>query len=501
MIGFKLTVLFLALLRTGLAQKLPNVTLPWGKWQAAPYAHDPKASIPSTGRTQMPNQPGFFHPRSHYGPACYQIQPKALSNPPGGSHSIQAPRDSLEQSEDCLFFDVYAPASAFDQNGNPIEKLPVIVWIYGGAYAFGSKDLGGGLPVYTAIFVAGNYRLGAFGWLAGSYMQDKGQPNAGLYGPAPLLDWVQKYVGQAGGDASQVSAWGESAGAGSVLHHLVREVSPGFKTFLAQSPAFEWSWDISPDGTLDTIYRNFSSHAKCGFRYEIECLRGARVEDLERANQQLFDVTASFTPSYVVSQASFDAFLLAFFPEPSLGSLLRYGGDFRACVGELIRDSTFACNTRQLFDAFPSVSYMMRYALPADGLAVNATDVIATFMNGYDDAYHMLRAKNIGIFEAALYAGVLATAIKTEYQSYLSSFAVSGNPNTASTGSIYWPVVHYMSSGFVSDQQNTKQTCGLGQEIAWMIRKIGKGSPGGGRVSNEGEPTDEQREGATVGKD
>ncbi|KAK0727633.1 Alpha/Beta hydrolase protein [Lasiosphaeria miniovina] len=193
-----------------------------------------------------------------YGPACYQIQPKALSNPPGGSHSIKAPRNGLEQ------------------------------------------------------------------------------PNPGLYDQALLLDWVQKYVGQAGGDASQVSAWGESASAGSILHHLVREggtVNPGFKTFLAQSPAFEWSWDNSSDGTLDTIYRDFSGHAKCGFRYEIECLRGARVEDLASANQKLFDVvhqtglfpvgpsvdgryrcgitralishvsdeTASFTPAYVVS--------------------------------------------------------------------------------------------------------------------------------------------------------------------------------------------------------
>lgn len=61
---------------------------------------------------------------------------------------------------------------------------------YGGAFAFGSKNQIGPLYTgrsliakskYSTIFVAGNYRLGAFGWLAGDYMQKNAQPNAGLY--------------------------------------------------------------------------------------------------------------------------------------------------------------------------------------------------------------------------------------------------------------------------------------------------------------------------------
>lgn len=227
-----------------------------------------------------------------------------MKHPPGGQPGVQLPRDDAPaQSEDCLFLDVYAPASNFDENGNPIQKLPVIVWFYGGAYAFGSKDLGGGVPLYTgqsmlaaqdynAIFVAGNYRLGAFGWLAGSYMESEAQPNAGLHDQALLLEWVQEYISQAGGDPTNVTAWGESAGAGSVLHHLIREggtKDPLFQSFLVQSPAFEWAWDNSKDGTLDNVYRNFSQLAQCGYGYDILCLQNQTIDTLVEANQELFN--------------------------------------------------------------------------------------------------------------------------------------------------------------------------------------------------------------------
>lgn len=216
---------------------------------------------------------------------------------------MQLPLDgSMPQSEDCLFLDIYAPASNFDENGKPIKQLPVIVWFYGGAYAFGSKNLGGDLPLYTgqsmlaaqdyqAVFVAGNYRLGAFGWLAGSYMESAGQPNAGLYDQSLLLSWVKNYIAKAGGDPTNVSAWGESAGAGSILHHLIREggtKDPLFRNFLVQSPAFEWSWDNSKDGTLDNVYRTFSNLSGCGYTYDISCLRDKNITDLIQPNQDLF---------------------------------------------------------------------------------------------------------------------------------------------------------------------------------------------------------------------
>lgn len=227
-----------------------------------------------------------------------------MENQPGGRPKLEVPRQKYapEQSEDCLFLDVYAPVKNFDKEGNPKEKLPVIVYFPGGAYAFGSKDLGGKLPLYSglsilraqkyeAVFVTGNYRLGAYGWLAGPYMESEAQPNAGLYDQALLLEWVQKYIKQAGGDPDRVTAWGQSTGAGSIMHHLIREggtKDPLFHNILVQSPAFEWSYDTSENGSLDNIYRKFSQLAGCKYAYDISCLRAQTPEKLAAANQQLF---------------------------------------------------------------------------------------------------------------------------------------------------------------------------------------------------------------------
>lgn len=227
--------------------------------------------------------------------SCIQIERAETPNPPGGKHPIGEDPNGT-QTEDCLFLDLYVPKSALE--GGP--PLPVVVWIYGGGYAFGSKDQEGSLYTgrallraaqYKTIFVTGNYRVGAYGWLAGHYMEQVGQPNAGLYDQALLLQWVQQYIHLANGDPGRVSAWGESAGAGSILHHLIRNdgtQDPLFQTFFVQSPAFEWSWDNSPGGRLDQIFGQFSKLAECESEYDIDCLRKASPEKLRAANQGLY---------------------------------------------------------------------------------------------------------------------------------------------------------------------------------------------------------------------
>lgn len=234
--------------------------------------------------------------------ACPQVDISKLAHPPGGKLRLGEPKDKNEKPvEDCLFCDIYVPRSALQSNQS--DLLPVIVWIYGGGYVAGSKNANGPLNSgqsilkasnYQTIFITGNYRVGAFGWLAGDYMQTPGvgQPNAGLYDQALLLEMVHKHVDQVKGDKTRVTAWGESAGAGSILHHLIREdgtQDPLFKTFAVQSPAFQWAWDNSPNGELDTIYRTFSNLSGCGWNYDIDCLRNAPLEKLEAANQMLFD--------------------------------------------------------------------------------------------------------------------------------------------------------------------------------------------------------------------
>jgi carboxylesterase type B len=143
---------------------------------------------------------------STFGPSCINVNP-LLNCTPGGNLGAQPvpadckPAPQGEFSEDCLFVDVYVPGSVY-RDGT--RNLPVVVWIYGGAYVIGSKNeySSANVPLYNAtgvlraafseadlgqfIYVAGNYRLGAFGWLAGNYMESQNRSrcavtNAGIY--------------------------------------------------------------------------------------------------------------------------------------------------------------------------------------------------------------------------------------------------------------------------------------------------------------------------------
>ncbi|KND89160.1 Lipase 1 [Tolypocladium ophioglossoides CBS 100239] len=503
---------------------LPELALPWGKWQATVYPED--AEVPKI--YLFKNVRFGAEPERFSGPSFpdslssdlqndsrnisrIQIDLSPLRNPPGGKNPLGDPRNSdLVQTEDCLFLDVYAPVSAFQPGAEP---LPVVVWFYGGAFAFGNKNQDG--PLYTgqsiltasndtAIYIVGNYRLGAFGWLAGHYMESSGQPNAGLYDQALLLSWVQEYVDRVGGDPSRVSAWGQSAGGSSILHHLIREdgnQDPLFKTFAVQSPAFEWAWDNSADGRLDTLYRKFSNHTGCGFEYNIECLRkNVSVETLATANQLLFkevrqtglfpigpavdgkwiksipkvafsqgnfwkgidsaiishctNESVLFTPPNIDNQTMFDELLNVFLPgdqqKPQREAIrqqynctIKFEGDFTACIATLIRDAAFTCNTRDLFDSYPDKSYMMEYGFPSNADAYHSSDLIPLFMNNLAEAKYLLIKAGLDSGNATTYAFALQNVVRKNFQDYFASFALSGNPNTRHPNPpVTWPIAN-----------------------------------------------------------
>ncbi len=153
------------------------------------------------------------------------------------------------------------------------------------------------------------------------------------------------------------------------------------------------------------------------------------------------------------------------------------------CVATVIRDSTFTCNTRQLFNAYPSISYMLRYSFYQDALAVHATDLVPTFMNDETDAYNMLVANGVPKIDATLYAYMLEDGPSGWYQDYLSSFSVYGDPNTGKSSTAQeWPIATQGdqvgnvlevygkdSSQLISDDQNTQTTCDFWTGIAKIV--------------------------------
>ena len=121
-------------------------------------------------------------------------------------------------SEDCLFLNVWRPAKAAGGN------LPVMVFIHGGAFVNGAgSDAfydGGALAAHGAIVVTLNYRLGALGFLVAHKYGRTAVGNYGLRDQQLAMKWVRDNITQFGGNSSNITLFGESAGAMSVALHL-----------------------------------------------------------------------------------------------------------------------------------------------------------------------------------------------------------------------------------------------------------------------------------------
>ncbi len=164
-----------------------------------------------------------------FGPICPQV--------PGMLESMLG-FDGSNMSEDCLNLSVFThntPTGA--------TKLPVLVWIHGGAFTNGSGSIpwyhGSALASRGAVVVSINYRLGAFGFL--------GTGNYGTLDMISALRWVQRNIAAFDGDANNVTIFGESAGGSAVVSLMSSPAAAGL---------FHKVWAMSPSiGQLRTLPR------------------------------------------------------------------------------------------------------------------------------------------------------------------------------------------------------------------------------------------------------
>jgi para-nitrobenzyl esterase len=156
------------------------------------------------------------------GPICPQIDPSTM-------------KYATTSDENCLSLNVWTPDPA------PTTPLPVMVWIFGGAFVFGSSGAapynGNHLvPDGNVVVVSMNYRVGALGFLAHSALaaEDPGKAsgNYGLLDQQAALKWVQTNIAAFGGDKNNVTIFGESAGGKSVCLHML---SPGSRGLFSKA--------------------------------------------------------------------------------------------------------------------------------------------------------------------------------------------------------------------------------------------------------------------------
>jgi para-nitrobenzyl esterase len=178
-------------------------------------------------------------------------------------------------SEDCLTLNVWIP------NPPAGQRLPVMVWIHGGAFANGSGDIYDARRLVARgniIVVTLNYRLGALGFLAHPALGDNGDVgNYGFADQQAALRWVRDNIANFGGDPQKVTIAGESAGAMSVCDHLVAPGSAGlFRAAIIQSGPCQAEGDRS---TAERVSLDYAAAAGCGDpATAADCLRDLPLE-------------------------------------------------------------------------------------------------------------------------------------------------------------------------------------------------------------------------------
>ncbi|KIJ52424.1 hypothetical protein M422DRAFT_202509 [Sphaerobolus stellatus SS14] len=226
----------------GTFEGFTNTTGNYEAWLGIPYAEPPTGNLRFKAPVAITKPFKGIQQATAFGDAC----PQPVSSATVG----------VNISENCLVLNVFRPSGTRSN-----AKLPVLLWIHGGAFSINSASSPGfnspafiferaavlGKPV---LFVSINYRINAFGFLASQFIEPQ-DLNMGLQDQVQAFKWVNNEIASFGGDPEKVTIWGQSAGAGSVEAHVL---------FTTEKPLFR-------AGILDSSTGPFKS-APFPFQYD-----------------------------------------------------------------------------------------------------------------------------------------------------------------------------------------------------------------------------------------
>ena len=219
-------------------------------WKGVPFAAPPVGPLRWRAPQPAANWKGVR--------AATQYRSDCMRKPFGGA---AAPLGTTP-AEDCLYANVWKPVTS-------TAKLPVVVWIYGGGFVNGGASpptySGANMAKQGVMFVSFNYRVGRFGTFAFPQLT-KQDPDHGLLGNYGFLDqiaalkWVQRNIAAFGGDPSNVTIIGESAGGMSVHTLVTTPLARGLfqKAFVMSGGNAE----TAGNPTLADVERIYSDFAK-----------------------------------------------------------------------------------------------------------------------------------------------------------------------------------------------------------------------------------------------
>ncbi|XP_063701833.1 venom carboxylesterase-6-like [Culicoides brevitarsis] len=196
------------------------------------------------------------------------------------SHLILDKEDRMMGSEDCLYLNVYTP-----KNLSKNEKIPVIVYIHGGALMYGRGDYYGPefLTKRPLIVVTFNYRLGPLGFMSSGCHLMPG--NMGMKDQVAALKWVKENIEAFGGDAEKITITGFSAGGASTHFHTMSDMSKGlFTNAISHSgnALDPWVMQRNPDKKFAKVAELVGCGDKSGKKGKVACLKEVKAEDIVR---------------------------------------------------------------------------------------------------------------------------------------------------------------------------------------------------------------------------
>lgn len=190
---------------------------------------------------------------------CYRFAPISVQDTPGLGTDIYCREwhvdPEISMGEDCLYLNVWTGAKS------PEEKLPVVVWFFGGGFQWGypaEMEFDGERVARRGVVVVSvNYRLNVFGFLSHPELtatQPDAPANFGLLDQQAGLKWVIRNIAAFGGDPEKITIAGQSAGAGSVMAQVTNPANEGlFQRAIVQSGLIVSPYEPGGFGKPETL--------------------------------------------------------------------------------------------------------------------------------------------------------------------------------------------------------------------------------------------------------
>jgi para-nitrobenzyl esterase len=370
-------------------------------------------------------------------------------------------------SEDCLYLNVWTPAKSAK------EKLPVLVYFYGGGFAAGDGSEprydGESMAAKGIVTLTVNYRLNVFGFMAHPELSKESPHHAsgnyGLMDQATALQWVKKNIAAFGGDPARVTIAGESAGSFSVSAQMINPQAKGLIAgAIGESGSLLGHMAPAPLSAAEQIGATFAQGAGAPTLAELRVLPAQQLLDATKkpgawffAIQDGYVIPRSPTAIYAAGEQAkvpllagwnsyeghykqilgeseptaenFSTALQKLYGDQAAAAQQAYSGEVKQAATELASDRFIGFGTWKWIDSHARTSgkptYRYYYTRPRPGQEGANHSVEIEYALG-----------NLNGNKVYAWADE-DRALSAQMQAYFANFIKSGNPNGA--GLPEWP--------------------------------------------------------------